>query len=425
MDASSSFDTIVIGAGIMGSCAAYYLSKLNQKILLLERFDLLHPLGSSHGHSRTTRTTYPESFYPPLVSLARSLYLDAQSEAGYTVLTPTPHLDMGPMSDLSFKSCIDNSSSTEHVLLAKESLKEKFSGAFDMPEDDRWVALETPLGGVLHPTKAVAMFQSLAARHGVVVRDRTEVTSIKKEAASGPVQVLTASGEVLYGKKVIVTAGAWTRNLVRLVSGIELPIEPVHTLICYWKIREGHEEKLTAASGFPTFASYGDPYIYGTPCLEYPNLIKIAMHGGIPCDPDRRDWQVGSRAAASANEPDANALVGPVAQWISKFMPSHVDASNGPVMTQGCMYSMTPDGDFIIDFLRGGFGKDVVIAGGFSGHGFKMGPAVGKILAEMAVWGEAMVPDGVEMGMFSIARFQSNPAGNVKEHAAQVLVHKT
>lgn len=148
MDSSSYFDAIVVGAGIMGSCAAYHLSKINQKTLLLERFDLLHPLGSSHGHSRTTRLTYPESFYPPLVSLSRSLFLSAQSEAGYTVLTPTPHLDVGPMSDLSFKSCVDNSSSTEHVLLGKESLKEKFSGAFDLPETDGWMALETPLGGV-------------------------------------------------------------------------------------------------------------------------------------------------------------------------------------------------------------------------------------------------------------------------------------
>lgn len=269
--------------------------------------------------------------------------------------------------------------------------------------------------GVLNPTKSVAMFQSLAARHGAVIRDRTEVTGIKKEAASEAVQVLTASGEVLYGKKVIITTGAWTHKLVRSVSGIELPIEPVHTLICYWKIREGHEGELTATAGFPTFASYGDPYIYGTPCIEYPNLIKIAMHGGIPCDPNRRDWQVGSRAD----------LAGPVAQWINKFMPVHVEANNGPVMTQACMYSMTPDGDFIIDFLGGEFGKDVVVAGGFSGHGFKMGPAVGRILAEMAVQGEAAVPNGVDMGMFSITRFQNNPGGNAKVHAAQVSVHET
>lgn len=274
--------------------------------------------------------------------------------------------------------------------------------------------------GVLNPTKSVAMFQSLAARHGAVIKDRTEVTGIKKEAASEAVQVLTARGEVFYGKKVIITTGAWTHKLVRSVSGIELPIEPVHTLICYWKIREGHEGELTATAGFPTFTSYGVPNIYSTPCIEYPNLIKIAMHGGIPCDPNHRDWQVGS-----SKEPSANTLADPVAQWISKFMPAHVEANNGPVMTQACMYSMTPDGDFIIDFLGGEFGKDVVVAGGFSGHGFKMGPAVGKILAEMAVQGEATVPDGVDMGMFSIVRFQNNPGGNAKVHAAQVSVHET
>ena len=97
--AERSFDVIVVGAGIMGSCAAHAAASRGARTLLLERFDLLHDLGSSHGHSRTIRDAYPKARYPPMVRLARRLWGDAQADAGYRVLTPSPHLAMGPRSN--------------------------------------------------------------------------------------------------------------------------------------------------------------------------------------------------------------------------------------------------------------------------------------------------------------------------------------
>uniref|UniRef100_A0A453L625 FAD dependent oxidoreductase domain-containing protein n=1 Tax=Aegilops tauschii subsp. strangulata TaxID=200361 RepID=A0A453L625_AEGTS len=115
--------------------------------------------------------------------------------------------------------------------------------------------------------------------------------------------------------------------------------------------------------------------------MEYPGLIKIAMHGGPPCDPDSRDWTIGTTEGEGG-------LADPVARWIDEVMPGHVDTAGGPVLRQACMYSMTPDEDFVIDFLGGEeFGRDVVVGAGFSGHGFKMGPAIGRILAAMVVDG--------------------------------------
>lgn len=262
-------------------------------------------------------------------------------------------------------------------------------------------------------TKAVAMFQSLAVRMGAVVRDRLEVVDITRKQGEETIMVRTTSGEEFHGGKCIITVGAWTRKLVKSVSGgvTDLPVQPQHTLICYWKVKPGHERELSVEAGFPTFASYGDPYIYSTPSMEYPGLIKIAMHGGPPCDPDRRDW------AAATGEGEEGGLVGPVARWIDEVMPGCVDTAGGPVLRQPCMYSVTPDEDFVIDFLGGEeFGKDVVVGAGFSGHGFKMGPAVGKILVEMALDGEARTAAeaGVELQHFRISRFEGNPMGNAK-----------
>jgi sarcosine oxidase/L-pipecolate oxidase len=227
-------------------------------------------------------------------------------------------------------------------------------------------------------------------------------------SGEGTIVVRTSSGEEFYGAKCIVTVGTWTKKLVKSVTGLDLPVEPLHTLICYWKVKPGHENDLTTENGFPSFASYGDPCIYSTPSMEYPGLIKIAMHGGLPCDPNDRDWTIGLGEGGLAE---------PVARWIDEVMPGHVDTAGGPVLKQPCMYSMTPDEDFVIDFLGGvEFGRDVVVGAGFSGHGFKMAPAVGRILAEMTLDGEARTAAeaGVDLRHFRIDRFDGNPMGNAR-----------
>lgn len=395
------FDVIVVGAGVMGSSTAYQTAKRGKRTLLLEQFDFLHHRGSSHGESRTLRTTYPEDYYPQMVLESLKLWKDAEAEIGYKVYFKTSQLDIGPSDDKALLALIPSSlKNSIPVRVIQKSCK------FEIPEN--WIGVVTENGGVIKPTKAVSMFQALAIKNGAVLEDNMEVVEIKRDQThGGGVLVGTRNGHKFRGAKCVVTAGAWMKRLIKEVSGQTLPIQALETSLHYWKIKGGHEDEFKIQSGFPTFASYGEPYIYGTPSLEFPGLIKIALHCGRPCEPENRTW-------TTALETSLDALK----EWIKGRFGDLVDSSNGPVMTQSCMYSMTPDEDFVIDFLGGEFEKDVVVAGGFSGHGFKMAPIVGRILADLIINGEA---NGVELKHFQISRFGGgNCEGNIKNFANQV-----
>ncbi|KAK4746992.1 hypothetical protein SAY87_026029 [Trapa incisa] len=401
------FDLIVIGAGVMGSSTAYRSSKLGHRTILLEQYDFLHHRGSSHGESRTIRATYPEVYYTAMARQAAELWAEAEADAGFRVHIKTSQLDVGP-ANASLRAVVSSCRKTSlpHSVLNAEELSRMFSGRMSIPED--WTAVTTDLGGVIKPTKAVSMFQMLAVRNGAVLKDNMEVSDIRRDEIKGGIVVSTSTGEEFIGRKCVVTAGAWTRKLVNKVSGLELPIQPLETMVSYWRIKPGHEGDFSITRGgggnFPTFASYGNPYIYGTPSLEYPGLIKVGVHGGRPCDPDSRPWRTSFRFDA-------------LRKWIEEVFRGSVDASE-PVSTQSCMYSMTPDEDFVIDFLGGEeFREDVVVGGGFSGHGFKMAPLVAKVLVDLAFEGKA---EGVEMRHFRIGRFAEDPRGNVKDYMAQV-----
>ncbi|XP_021755580.1 probable sarcosine oxidase [Chenopodium quinoa] len=401
-------DVIVVGGGIMGSCTAYQTSMRGYSTLLLDQFDFLHNRGSSHGESRTIRVTYPEPYYSSMVLESSKLWEEAQSQVGYRVLYPTNQLDIGKANDRSLQAVIRScqSNSVDFRVLDHNQVTQEFSGGVTVPED--WIGVVSRGAGVIKPTKAVCMFQTLALLNGAILKDNMKVVDISRDMGSGCIVVSTATGEKFYGRKCVVAAGAWMNKLVKAVTGREVPIQPLETTICYWRIKEEYERDFSIDGRFPSFAGYGSPYIYGTPSLEYPSLIKVGVHGGRFCDPDKRTWI-----------PDPE-LMDLLKLWVKERFGGRVEHDR-PVSSQSCMYSMTPDEDYVIDFLGGEFGKNVVIAGGFSGHGFKMGPVIGRVVADLVLLGEAK---GVEMEHFKLARFDENPKGNIKEFAVQVGTSK-
>lgn len=406
---SGEYEVVVVGAGIMGSCTAYQIAKRAKSVLLLDQYDLLHHRGSSHGESRTFRQTYPEEYYSAMMDEAFTLWEEAQQEIGYRVHIKSKHLNMGSIQNKRLQTIIQvcRKRGIPIEVLNSEEVSERFK-VIKLPSD--WIGVVTNKGGTLRASKAVAAFQSLALKHGAILRDNAQVTKIsngwKLKDGSDGVLVCTTRGSVL-GRKCVIAAGAWAKKLANEISGIELPIQPLHTTIAYWKIQEGLQNFLPE-NGFPTFSFHVDPTIYGTPSSEYPGLLKISIDGGNPCDPDKRTFL-----------PDLGALREKASPFLAESFRGNV-LSESPVVAEACMYSMTPDKDFILDFLpltktelSTAAKSSILIAAGFSGHGFKMGPLVGRIMADLALTGEA---HGVPLHYFSIKRFLQNPQGNHKNN---------
>lgn len=163
---------------------------------------------------------------------------------------------------------------------------------------------------------------------------------------------------------VVLTCGAWTSHLLSLL-GAPLPLEPQAIQVCYWKAKPGVNHRT-----MPTFiALTPTTHVYGLPTAEYDGLVKIALHHGTPCDPDQRDT-----VDAESEAKDIQFLKEFVAKTFPYLHPE-------PAIKERCMYTVTPDSYCVVDTHPRY--KNIAFASGFSGSGFKQGPVIGSILADL------------------------------------------
>jgi sarcosine oxidase len=215
-----------------------------------------------------------------------------------------------------------------------------------------------PDGAVLRSQEAVRSIARLATAHGAELREETAAESI---TASGQgVEVVTASSTIR-APVAIVAAGAWSRSLLGR-AGIQLALRPSLEQSTYFD---------ADAMDLPTVIDWDEapgqpPYIVPDP-FE-PGTIKAGAHlSGPVVDPDTRSFDAD----------EARALQ--VGDWVGRRLVS--DAK--PLRTETCLYTRTPDEDFVLDRVG-----PLVVASPCSGHGFKFTPLIGEVLADL-VTGEA------------------------------------
>jgi sarcosine oxidase len=125
------FDAIVLGVGGMGSAAAYQLARRGRKVLGLERFDIPHSMGSSHGISRIIRLAYYEHpSYVPLLRRSYELWRELESGFGEQLLHITGSIDAGPADDRCFGGSLESCKLHDlpHEVLDGTEVNRRFPG---------------------------------------------------------------------------------------------------------------------------------------------------------------------------------------------------------------------------------------------------------------------------------------------------------
>ncbi|KAM9358617.1 peroxisomal sarcosine oxidase [Symphorus nematophorus] len=380
MSSAGEYDCIVIGAGIQGSCTAYQLAKKKKKTLLLEQFILPHTRGSSHGQTRIIRKAYEQDFYTHMMEECYELWAQLERETGVKLYRQTGLLVMGPEDSENyqlFKSTLQRNK-VPMVVLTRDNFSQHIPHVTLAQGDEAVVDITA---GVLYADRALKTIQGQFQKLGGVLRDNETVTDIKP----GPVVTVSTSAGVYRAKSVVITAGPWANRLLGY-TGFQLPLEVVKINVCYWK--EKVPGTYHVKKRFPCFllteGEEANEHIYGLPSNEYPGLVKICYHMGSPTDPDQRDKQT--------DRSDVDILQRYVARCLPGLYPE-------PAVVESCMYTLTPDRHFVLDCHPAY--SNIVIGAGFSGHGFKFGPIIGKLLSELCL-GE--VPS-YDLTPFRVRRF--------------------
>lgn len=380
---TQTFDAIVIGAGAMGSAAAYYLSKRKQRVLLLEQFELDHRWGSSYGQSRIIRYCYDRPEYVELAIDNYPLWFAAQEELGETLYVKTGGFDFGPGDDERLTNTVAaiQANDIEYEILSVEEAHYRFP-LFRLNADFK--VLYQADGGFIRASKAVLGHIELAKRRGAIVKHHAEAGQIQIKPHSVEV---SSAGETYNAGKLIVTAGSWTKSLLEQ-TGISLPLMPLR---CQLNFLAPEDIAAYDAERFPVWRAhvrelFSSPiYIYGLPSYEDTGF-KIAWHGG----------QEAPRLSEVDYSPDEDNI-----SSLRDFLRAHIPGlAEAPVReSRICLYTNTPDEHFIVDAHPEH--KHVVIGAGFSGHGFKFSTIIGKMLTDIALDGATPHNDR----LFKMSRF--------------------
>lgn len=375
---SNSYDVIVAGVGAMGSAACWHLAKRGIRVLGLERFDLGHAMGSSHGLTRIIRLAYFEgSRYVPIVKRAHELWRETGAEAGLQLLHVTGSLDLAPKNggpvESSLQSCLDHG--LTHEVLDRRSIAQRFP-TFQLPEGH--IGLWQPEGGFVASEKAIYAHVGLAQSRGAAIRTNEPMLDWAP-TADGGVTVRTERGTYSAGRLVI-TSGGWIADAV---PALAKTVTTVRQAIGWFTTRR---PELFRPDVFPVFIlSVEEGNFYGFPLYEHPGFKLGGPHfGREPMDPRDDD------RTPSPNQ------VRLIKECLARYIP---DAAGEPLTLKGCVYSVTPDDDFVIDNVPGV--PQAVFASCCSGHGFKFASAIGEILADLSTTGRA----GFDLQPFSLSRF--------------------
>jgi monomeric sarcosine oxidase len=352
----------------MGLASAWELARRGHPVTVVEQHGLVHDEGSHGGHTRIIRQAYHEgSSYVPLVREADAQWSALAERTRAELLVRCGLLEFGHPTDPEYRAAIDvcEACDVEHERLDAAATRARWP--IELPDD--WTACFSPSGGYLRVRPCLEALATEARAHGAVLRTQTPVVGIEPGPAG--VTVTLAHGEALVADRVVLTAGAWLTRW--LPEALRPRVVRLRRVLAWTDPAAAHQAALARLPVWGAFAA--DGFFYGFPYNDEGFAgFKLACHTSRvldylddPIDPDTVDRDADTRNL----------------QLLEGFLARHIPRAAGPwVQTKVCLYTATPRGDFLID--RHPDDGRIVVAGGFSGHGFKFAPAIGRLVSELA-----------------------------------------
>lgn len=360
-----SVDVAVVGVGVMGAATLAALARRGVSAVGIERFDVPHARGSSHGGTRVIRKAYYEDpGYVPLLQRAWEAWRALERDQGETIQIETGALHFGPAVDPDVQAVIR--AADRHGLpyerLGATALTRRYD-QFRLADGD--IAVLEKDAGVLLVDRALSALARTARQRGATIMAREPLTRLEITARGVE---LTTANRVISARRAVLTLGPWWPSHAPIAPPLELSVTRQMQL---W-FQPRRPERFDPER-FPVFMRYGQgQLIYGLPEAAYPGL-KIASHAyGALADPE-----------TLMRDPGPDDVVP-----IRRFLSRHLPGADGPLLgARACMYTVTRDGHFALGVHPEA--PAVIVGAGFSGHGFKLAPVVGEILADLALDGES------------------------------------
>lgn len=369
------YDVIVAGVGTMGAPACWYLARNGYKVLGVEQFDIPHEQGSYAGQSRIIRKAYYEhSNYVALLERAYHNWRLVEQKTGAKLYYETGLLYFGEPSSLLIRGTRDTAGQYNiplDTLNVNEAAK-RFPSARFQPHHQ---VLFEPEAGFITPEKSVAVYATDAIANGANIHGREKLLSWQQ--AGNLIKVKTDNSNYT-ADKIIFTTGAWTNKMLpRMPAALTVTRQ-----IIAW-VRPSDWKRFSLGNFSCWFLNEDDGNLfYGFPILPASDFggpigLKVAHHKpGDTTDPDNVN--------RSFSRGEEQVLL----DVLNKYFPG---ALQNLLTLKTCLYNNSADADFIIDFLPGSDMR-VVVATGFSGHGFKFASVVGEIVADLATKGKTDMP---------------------------------
>ncbi|MCB2169606.1 MAG: N-methyl-L-tryptophan oxidase [Deltaproteobacteria bacterium] len=359
------YDVIVVGLGTVGSATCMELSRRGISVLGLDACRPPHKMGSHHGESRSIRRAYLEgTVYVPMAQQAWELWRRLEGDTGTRLLTPTGNLTIGPGDAPAVQGFLASARRYDiaHAILTAADVLRRWP-QLAMP--DNFVAGLEMEAGVVAPEKALIAMLAEAEKSGAVMRFDDRVTGWRDEG--NHIRVKSSHGTYEAGR-LLLSAGAGTKPLLGPLGKWLAP----KRVAVHW-VAPSSAQSFDLGSWpvnfwqLPMKGKSGVYHeLYALPVTRSNGRVKVAAHNHLEdCDPLRVERTVAPEEVAG----------------IRRFMATYIPSlAIGDIHSDVCLYTMTPDGDFIIGALPG---HANVFTTALAGHGFKFAPVLGGIMADM------------------------------------------